>query len=461
MRNRGDYAEPFRIKSVEPIRMTTRDYRAAKIAEAQYNLFSLDSDDVYIDLLTDSGTGAMSDAQWAAIMTGDEAYAGSRSYHKLRESVKDTFGYEYMLPVHQGRGAEQVLMAMMVKQGDIIPGNMHFDTTIGHILLKGGVPLDLVAAKGYEISSDEPFKGDIDLAELEKVLSEQGDKVPFVLMTITCNSNGGQPVSMANIKEASRISRKYGKLMFFDCARFAENSCFIKMREKGYSEKSVLEIARETFGYGDGCMMSSKKDGLVNIGGLLCFKDQELYRKAWEYEIPYEGFITYGGMAGRDMAALAQGLREVVQFDYLEDRLGQVAYLAGLLSEIGVPVILPSGGHGVFVDAKAYLPHIPQVNFPAQALGVELYIEGGVRGVELGSCAFGHTDPETGLEVPHKLELLRLAIPRRTYTDRHMQMVAKAFERIEARKGSIAGYKIVWQAEVLRHFTAKFAKIDE
>ena len=327
MRNRADYAEPFRIKTIEPIRMTTREYRSRKIAEAKYNLFGLDSDDVYIDLLTDSGTGAMSDAQWAAIMTGDEAYAGSRSYIKLRESVKHIFGYEHMLPVHQGRGAEQVFMAMMVKPGDIIPGNMHFDTTIGHILLKGGVPLDLVASKGYEIESDEPFKGDIDLVELERTLFEQGDKVPFVLMTITCNLNGGQPVSMANIKAASKLCRKYGKPMFFDCARFAENSCFIKMREEGYSGKSILEIARETFAYGDGCMMSSKKDGLVNIGGLLCFRDEALYKRAWEYEIPYEGFITYGGMAGRDMAALAQGLLEVVEFDYIEDRLGQVASL--------------------------------------------------------------------------------------------------------------------------------------
>lgn len=456
MRNRADYAEPFRIKTIEPIKMTTREYRSRKIAEAKYNLFGLDSDDVYIDLLTDSGTGAMSDAQWAAIMTGDEAYAGSRSYIKLRESVKHIFGYEHMLPVHQGRGAEQVFMAMMVKPGDVIPGNMHFDTTIGHILLKGGVPLDLVAAKGYEIDSADPFKGDIDLVELERTLSEQGGKVPFVLMTITCNSNGGQPVSMANIREASRLCRKYGKPMFFDCARFAENSCFIKMREEGYSGKSILEIARETFGYGDGCMMSSKKDGLVNIGGLLCFRDEALYKRAWEYEIPYEGFITYGGMAGRDMAALAQGLLEVVEFDYLEDRLGQVAYLAGMLKDRGVPIIMPPGGHGVFVDAKALLPHIPQTQFPAQALGVELYIEAGVRGVELGSCAFGHRDPVTGEEIPHKLELLRLAIPRRTYTDRHMALVARAFDGIAARKDRIKGYRISWQAEVLRHFTAKF-----
>lgn len=458
MRQRDSYAEPFRIKSVEPIRMTSREHRAKAIADADYNLFNLASNDVYIDLLTDSGTGAMSDAQWAAMMTGDEAYAGSRSYYQLKEAVKDTFGYDYFLPVHQGRGAEQVFMAMMVKPGDTVPGNMHFDTTIGHILLKGGVPLDLVADKGYLIESGDPFKGDIDLDKLEDVLSDRSLSVPFVLMTITCNSNGGQPVSMANIRAASEICRRHGKKMFFDCARFAENSCFIKMREPGYADKSVIEIARETFSLGDGCLMSSKKDGLVNIGGLLCFRDEELFRKAWEYEIPYEGFLTYGGMAGRDMAALAQGLREVVEYDYLEDRLGQVEYLAGLLKDRGVPVILPAGGHGVFVDAKAYLPHIPQTNFPAQALGVELYIEGGIRGVELGSCAFGHTDPKTGLEVPHKLELLRLAIPRRVYTDRHMMMVARAFEEIGKRKESIKGYRIKWQAEVLRHFTAKFEK---
>ena len=459
MRRRDAYAEPFRIKSVEPIRMTDREHRRKMISEAGYNLFNLSSDDVYIDLLTDSGTGAMSDAQWAAMMTGDEAYAGSRSYVALKEAVKDTFGYDFMLPVHQGRGAEKVFMAMMVKPGDTIPGNMHFDTTIGHILLRGGRPLDLVAEKGYEIASDDPFKGDIDLEMLEETLSDGKLSVPFVIMTITCNSNGGQPVSMRNMKMASDICRRYDKPMFFDCARFAENSCFIKMREQGYKDKSVKEIARETFALGDGCLMSSKKDGLVNIGGLLCFKDESLYRKAWEYEIPFEGFITYGGMAGRDMAALAQGLREVVEYEYLEDRLGQAAYLADLLIERGVPVITPAGGHGVFIDAKEYLPSIPQLEFPAQALGVELYVEAGVRGVELGSCAFGHKDPATGAEVPHKLELLRLAIPRRTYTDRHMMVVARAFEEISARKAGIGGYRIVWQTEVLRHFTARFEPV--
>lgn len=459
MRDRDTYAEPFRIKSVEPVRMTTREHRENAIIEAGFNLFNLASDDVFIDLLTDSGTGAMSDAQWAAIMTGDEAYAGSRSYIKLKETVKRIFGYEHMLPVHQGRGAEQVFMAMMVKQGDTIPGNMHFDTTIGHILLKGGVPLDLVAEKGYVVSSDEPFKGDIDLEKLEGVLSDKSLNVPFVLMTITCNSNGGQPVSMANIKAASEICRSHGKPMFFDCARFAENACFVKMREPGYSDWTIAEIAREAFSLGDGCMMSSKKDGLVNIGGLLCFKDAELYKRAWEYEIPYEGFITYGGMAGRDMAALAQGLTEVVEYDYLEDRLGQVAYLANLLSERGVPVITPPGGHGVFVDAKSYLPHITQLELPAQALAVELYIEAGVRGVELGTCAFGHKDAHTGEEVPHRLELLRLAIPRRTYTDRHMMAVARAFEQIGRRKDSIKGLRITWQAAVLRHFTARFERV--
>lgn len=459
MRDRGTYAEPFRIKSVEPVRMTTREHRENAIIEAGYNLFNLASDDVFIDLLTDSGTGAMSDAQWAAIMTGDEAYAGSRSYIKLKETVKRIFGYEHMLPVHQGRGAEQVFMAMMVKQGDTIPGNMHFDTTIGHILMKGGVPLDLVAEEGYVVASDEPFKGDIDLAKLEGVLLDKSLNVPFVLMTITCNSNGGQPVSMANIRAASEICHSHGKPMFFDCARFAENACFVKMREPGYSDRTIAEIAREAFSLGDGCMMSSKKDGLVNIGGLLCFKDAELYKRAWEYEIPYEGFITYGGMAGRDMAALAQGLTEVVEYDYLEDRLGQVAYLADLLSERGVPVITPPGGHGVFVDAKSYLPHIPQLELPAQALAVELYIEAGVRGVELGTCAFGHKDAHTLEEVPHRLELLRLAIPRRTYTDRHMMAVARAFEQIGRRKDSIKGLRITWQAAVLRHFTARFERV--
>lgn len=460
VRPRDTYAEPYRIKMVEPIRMTTREERARAVSEAGYNIFNIKSDDVYIDLLTDSGTGAMSDRQWSAMMLGDEAYAGSRSYYRLKEAVKAVMGYDHVLPTHQGRGAEQVFMAMMIKPGDRILGNMHFDTTVGHILLRQGEPVDLLAQAGYVTQSSSPFKGDIDLERLDEELRQHGrDRVPFVLMTVTCNSNGGQPVSMANIRAASQIARNHGVPFFFDCARFAENCYFIKCREQGYANRSIVEIAREMFSYGDGCLMSAKKDGLVNIGGILAFKDEDRWRRACEWLIPFEGFITYGGLAGRDMDALAQGLKEVVDDDYLEERTGQVAYLADLLMDAGVPVITPPGGHGVFIDALSLLPHIPQSQFPAQALVVELYMEGGIRGVELGTCAFARKDPVTGKTIYPALELVRLAIPRRTYTDRHMAYVARACEAIVARRQDIRGLKIVFETPVLRHFTARFEKV--
>jgi tryptophanase len=459
MRPRDAYAEPYRIKMVEPIKMTTREERVEKIKDAGYNVFSLRSEDVYIDLLTDSGTPAMSDTQWAALMRGDEAYAGSKSFYRFRDVVREITGYEHVIPTHQGRGAEHVIMTTLVKDGDIVLGNMHFDTTMGHILLRGAEPVNLLRQEGYMVESREPFKGNIDLEALDRELAAHGpEKVPFVLMTVTCNSNGGQPVSMANIRGASKIAHKHNVPLFFDCARFAENSWFIKNREPGYENKSLLEIAQEMFSYGDGCIMSAKKDALVNIGGFAAMRDVEVYNKAIEWEIPFEGYVTYGGLAGRDIEAMAQGLSEVLDDAYLEDRIGQIAYLADLLLERGVPVITPAGGHGVYIDAKAVLPHIPQSQVPAQALTVELYVEGGVRGVELGTCAFARTDEATGETIYPELELVRLAIPRRVYTDRHMLVVARAFEGILERRSSIRGLRITYEAPVLRHFTAKFER---
>lgn len=460
MRDRDTYAEPFKIKVVEPIKMTTREYRERAIKEAFYNVFNLKSEDVYIDLLTDSGTSAMSDAQWAAMMQGDEAYAGSKSFFRLKEVVKEVFGYEYVLPTHQGRAAENVLMSALVKPGQRVLGNMHFDTTEGHIKLRGAVPVNLLAAEGYVPSFEAPFKGNIDIDLLRKEIRTHGrEAIPFVLITVTCNNNGGQPVSMENIAKVSEIARGAGIPVFFDAARFAENAYFIKMREPGYADKSVAEIAREMFSYGDGCLMSSKKDGLVNIGGFIATNRKDIYDKALEWLIPYEGFATYGGMAGRDLAALAQGLTEVTDELYLENRIGQVAYLGRKLIDLGVPIIRPTGGHGVYVDAAEFLPHIPRSEFPAQALVVELYVEGGIRGVELGTCAFGHTDPETGKQVPSKLELVRLAIPRRVYTDRHMDRVAAAFAAIKERRSALRGFRLTYEAPVLRHFTARFERL--
>ena len=457
-RPRDEYAEPYRIKMVEPIRQTTREEREALISQAGYNLFSLPSEAVYIDLLTDSGTSAMSDAQWAALMRGDEAYAGSRSYFHLKESIKDIMGFDYVIPTHQGRGAEHVLMAAMVKQGDRVLGNMHFDTTEGHILLRGAEPVNCLRDVGYRVSEDVPFKGDFDLEKLRREIEKDPRTVPFVLITVTCNNNGGQPVSMKNIKAVSRIAKEYGIPVFFDAARFAENCYFIKHLEEGYADKSIREIAREMLSYGDGCTMSAKKDALVNIGGFLATNDESIYRKAIEWQIPFEGFVTYGGLAGRDMEAMAVGLQSVLDELYLEDRIGQVRYLGELLIEAGIPIVRPTGGHGVYLDAEAMLPHLRRDHFPAQCLAVELYIEGGIRGVELGGCAFGREDPVTGEAIWPELELVRLAVPRRVYTDRHMKMVASALARVKERAHEIRGLKLTYQAPVLRHFTAKFAR---
>ncbi len=453
-------AEPYRIKMVEPIKMNTRAEREKLIKKVGYNQFALRSEDVYIDLLTDSGTGAMSDYQWAGIMLGDESYAGSRNYYNLKDCVKTLFGYDYIIPTHQGRGAENVLFHVLIKPGQYVLGNMHFDTTKTHIELKHGRAVNLAADISYDTQADHPFKGNIDIEKLVKFIEENGkENIAFILMTITCNSAGGQPVSMENIRETREVADRYGIPMFFDAARFAENAYFIKKREKDYKDKTIREIAMEMFSYGDGCTVSAKKDGLVNIGGFIALNDEKLYRLASQVVVAYEGFPTYGGLAGRDMEALARGLQEVVEIDYLESRIDQIEYLGQKLREAGIAISEPVGGHAVFVDVKRFLSHIPQEHFPGQALCVELYLEAGVRGVEIGTVLAGR-DPETGKNIYPELELVRLTIPRRVYTYRHMDVVAQALANIYDRRESVKGLRFTYEPPILRHFTAEFEPID-
>ncbi|HOJ58637.1 MAG TPA: tryptophanase [Bacillota bacterium] len=460
MRPRSEYAEPYRIKVVEPIELTTREEREKIIKEAGYNVFNIPSDKVYIDLLTDSGTSAMSNHQWAGLMLGDEAYAGGRNFYHLRDTVREITGFEHVLPTHQGRAAENILTTMLVKPGQRVLGNMHFDTTEGHIRLKGGEPVNLVIKEGLKTATRHPFKGNIDIGRLIEEIETYGkERISYINITVTCNSNGGQPVSMENIREVRRIAKEHSIPVFLDAARFAENAYFIREREEGYGNKSIAEIAREMFSYADGFTMSAKKDGLVNIGGIFATRDEELYKKACQWGIVYEGFLTYGGLAGRDLEAMAQGLKEVLNEDYLESRIGQVAYLGESLLEHGIPIIEPVGGHGVYLDAKRFLPDIPQSAFPAQALVVELYVEAGIRAVELGTAAFGRRDEETGEMIYPALELVRLAVPRRVYTDRHMDMVVRALRNIRERRDEIRGLKLICEAPVLRHFTAEFERL--
>ncbi len=460
MRPRSEYAEPYRIKVVEPIELTTREEREKIIKEAGYNVFNIPSDKVYIDLLTDSGTSAMSNHQWAGLMLGDEAYAGGRNFYHLRDTVREITGFEHVLPTHQGRAAENILTTMLVKPGQRVLGNMHFDTTEGHIRLKGGEPVNLVIKEGLKTAMRHPFKGNIDIGRLIEEIETYGkERISYINITVTCNSNGGQPVSMENIREVRRIAKEHSIPVFLDAARFAENAYFIREREEGYGNKSIAEIAREMFSYADGFTMSAKKDGLVNIGGIFATRDEGLYKKACQWGIVYEGFLTYGGLAGRDLEAMAQGLKEVLNEDYLESRIGQVAYLGESLLEHGIPIIEPVGGHGVYLDAKRFLPDIPQSAFPAQALVVELYVEAGIRAVELGTAAFGRRDEETGEMIYPALELVRLAVPRRVYTDRHMDMVVRALRNIRERRDEIRGLKLIYEAPVLRHFTAEFERL--
>jgi tyrosine phenol-lyase len=443
---------------VEPLVLTTREERERLLQEAGYNLFLLPSEAVYIDLLTDSGTAAMSDNQWAGMMLGDEAYAGSRNFHHLQSAVKEVMGFEYVLPTHQGRAAENILFTTLVQnqKEQYILNNMHFDTTKAHVQHKGAKPVDLVRDIAFDPVARDPFKGNMDTEKLEGFIQEKGvEKIPLVMLTITCNSGGGQPVSLANIKAVSAICKKYGIPFFIDACRFAENAYFIQQREEGYAGKSVSEIAKEIFSYADGCTMSAKKDGLANIGGFLALNDEELYRQVQVWGVLFEGFPTYGGMAGRDMEVVARGLREVCREDYLRYRIGQVQYLGAKLLEAGIPIIEPVGGHAVYLDAKRFLPHLPQDQFPGQALAVALYLEGGIRGVEIGTVLAGR-DPETGEHDYPNLEMVRLAIPRRVYTHRHMDAVVAAVKNVYQKREQVKGLRFTYEPPVLRHFTARF-----
>ncbi len=450
------YAEPYRIKMVEEIRQSTPEEREQWLKDANFNLFNLKSSQVYIDLLTDSGTGAMSDQQWSALMTGDESYAGSKSFDELHTTVQQLTGYKYLLPTHQGRAAENILFSVLVKEGDIVPGNSHFDTTKGHIEFRKAHAIDCTIDEAFDIENLHPFKGNIDLQKLEEVYKTYPkEQIPFCLITITCNSSGGQPVSLENVRAVKELSDRYGIPIYFDSARFAENAYFIKQREAGQENRTIKEIAKEVFSYGVGMTMSSKKDGLVNIGGFIALNDENVFNTASNFTIIYEGFITYGGMAGRDMAALAVGLNEATEFEYLESRISQVEYLGNKLIEFGIPIQKPIGGHAVFVDSLKFLPNIPREEYPAQTLANEIYKEAGIRTVEIGTL-LADRDPQTRENRYPKLELVRLAIPRRTYTNNHMDYIAVAIKNVYDRRAEIEkGYNITWESDILRHFTVK------
>ncbi|MGD8698076.1 MAG: tryptophanase [Gemmatimonadales bacterium] len=449
--------EPFRIKSVEPIRVTTREERETKIREAFYNVFLLHADDVLIDLLTDSGTGAMSSSQWASVMRGDESYAGSPSYYRFEDSVKRLFPFSYIIPTHQGRAAERILFSVMCRPGDIVPNNTHFDTTRANIEYRGARAVDLPCQESRDLSAPAPFKGNMDVEALDRLITREGrEKVPLVMLTVTNNSGGGQPVSMENVRAVSKVCRRHDIPLYIDACRFAENAYFIKLRESGYSGKRVADVASELMSYADGCTMSAKKDGLANIGGFLATNDGELARQEKDLLILTEGYPTYGGLAGRDLEAIASGLEEVVHEDYLQYRIASTEYLGKHISEGGVPIVQPPGGHAIYVDARAFLPHLEPLQYPGVALAVEFYVEGGIRGVEIGSVMFGSVDPESGEETAAQHELLRLAIPRRVYTQSHVDYVVEAIIAVWNRREEIPGYRISYQAPFLRHFTARF-----
>lgn len=449
--------EPFRIKMVEPIRLISREDRIKAIKTAGYNLFNLRAEDVFIDLLTDSGTGSMSQNQWAAMMTGDESYAGAKSYFRFSDIMKEIFGFEYFVPTHQGRAAENILVNILVKPGQFIPSNMHFDTTEGNIRAGKAFPVNLVNENAFDTSNLDPFKGNMDLKKLREFIQTTGpENIPFGAITITNNAGGGQPVSMENIRQVAEIYHEYGILFFIDACRFAENSYFIKQRETGYQNHSILSIAQEIFSYADGAWMSAKKDALVNIGGFLAVRDNGIYQNICNELILKEGFISYGGLAGRDLDAIAVGLREGLDEDYLAYRTGQTAYLTEKLSSNGLPVMQPAGGHAVYLDAGALLPHIPPHQFPGQTLAVALYLEGAIRGVEIGSVMFAYPDPDSGKMIHPRLELVRLAIPRRVYTQSHLDFVVETAIKVFEQKSSYKGFEFTYAPELLRHFTARF-----
>ena len=444
--------EPFRIKSVEPIRWTTRAQREARLRAAHYNLFLLHADDVLIDLLTDSGTGAMSTHQWAAIMEGDESYAGSKSFDRFRNSVQDITGYAHVIPTHQGRAAERILFTVMCRKGDVVPNNTHFDTTRANVELVGAEAVDLVLPEAREPETILPFKGNMDVAALDELITRVGrERVPLVMLTVTNNSGGGQPVSMANAKAVSAVCKTHGIPLYFDACRFAENAWFIKQREPGYADKTPKQIAQEMFALGDGCTMSAKKDGMANIGGFLCTNDDILARQQKDLLILTEGYPTYGGLAGRDLEAIAVGLQESLDEDYLRYRIASTAYLGNHIAAAGVPIVQPPGGHAIYLDAKAFLSHIPQEQFPGVALAAELYLEGGIRSVEIGSLMFA---------AAAKMELVRLAIPRRVYTQSHIDYVVEIILRVFDRRAEIKGLRLTYEAPFLRHFTAHLEPVE-
>lgn len=455
-------SEPFKIKVVEPIRRTTREERDHLLRAAGYNLFKVPAESVYVDLLTDSGTSAMSDDQWAGLMLGDESYAGSRNYYHLEETVRSIFGYKHVIPTHQGRMAENLLFSTIVKPGMCVPNNIHFDTTRANVEHQGAQALDVVVKEAYDPHCELPFKGNMDLIRLEETIHRVGSaRIPLAMVTITNNSGGGQPVSMDNIRKTRALLNRYGIPLFFDACRFAENCFFIKEREPEYAHKSILAIARELFSYGDGCTMSAKKDGLVNIGGFLSLNNNQWAQDITNMLILVEGFPTYGGLAGRDLETMARGLREVVDEDYLNFRVGQVRYLGELLDQAGVPILKPIGGHAVYLNAKEFLPHIEQVQFPAQSLVVALYREHGIRGVEIGTVMFGKNDPATGRTIHPELEMVRLAIPRRVYTNMQITYVAESIVELYRRRDMIHGLRLIYEAPALRHFTAQFEELQD
>ncbi|MCD8305503.1 MAG: tryptophanase [Prevotella sp.] len=453
------FAESWKIKMVEPLHKSTRSEREAWIKAAHYNVFQLRAEQVYIDLLTDSGTGAMSDRQWGALMTGDESYAGASSFFRLKETVARLTGFDYFIPTHQGRAAENVLFSYLVHEGDIVPGNSPFDTTKGHIESRRATAVDCTIDEAKDTQRELPFKGNVDPAKLEKVLAENAERVPFIIVTITNNTAGGQPVSMANLRQVRAIADKYGKPVLFDSARFAENAYFIKTREEGYAAKSIKEIAREMFALADGMTMSAKKDGLVNMGGFIATRRHDWYDGAKGFCVEFEGYLTYGGMNGRDMDALAVGLDENTEFDMLDTRIHQVQRLAQLLDNYGIPYQRPAGGHAIFVDASLLLTHVPKEEFPAQTLVIELYLEAGIRACEIGYI-LADRDPVTRANRFGGLDLCRLAIPRRVYTDNHIAVIAAALKNVFDRREQIThGVKIVWEAPIMRHFTVQLERI--
>jgi tryptophanase len=449
--------EPFKIKVVEPIRQTTRAEREEILRRAEYNLFAVRAEDIYIDLMTDSGTAAMSDSQWAGIMVGDESYAGCRNFFSLEEAVQSITGFRYFVPTHQGRAAENVLFACTVEPGHSVPNNMHFDTTQANIIVRGGDPVNLLAEEGLDPTSHAPFKGDIDLEKLEAFIQQVGpENIPLGMLTVTNNAGGGQPVSMPNIRATGEILHTYDVPFFLDACRYAENAYFIKLRDPAYTDTPVIEIAREMFSYTDGCTMSAKKDALVNIGGFLAMNDEALYRRVCQEMVVREGFPTYGGLAGRDLEAVARGLWEGLDEQYLAYRIAHTKYLADRLEEEGIPILEPPGGHAVYLDVKRFLPHIPQPELPGQALACALYVEGGIRGVEIGSVTFAREDPETGEVIYPDLELVRMAIPRRVYTQAHLDYVVETCQEIYEKRDEIQGMRYTYTPPLLRHFTAHF-----